>query len=115
CRTNDVYEAASLDGTQFALSSIYTLYDKFFLLSMPEITGIYDRSTIKDGELLDYYRGLSTAERIHRDKNSSARGCFTRSPRAGFARLVHYLNSVGDMYYWHAGSDLGVTPACIIA
>ena len=115
CRTSDVYEAASLDGTQFAVSSTYTLYDKFFLLSMPEISGSYDNSNIKDGVLLDYYRGLSNAERIHRDKNGSARNCFVRSPYPGRAVGVRCLSSNGGMNYDGAYNSYGVAPACIIA
>lgn len=116
CRTSDVYEAASLDGTQFAVSSTYTLYDKFFLLSMPEISGSYDNSNIKDGVLLDYYRGLSNAERIHRDKNGSARFCFLRSPLPWSANFVRYLVSDGGMGNRSlANNGGGVAPACIIA
>ena len=115
CRTSNVFEAASLDGTQFTTASTYTLYDKFFLLSRPEIFGDWDSASVKDGVQLEYYVGLSNAERIHRDKNGSARICFLRSPSPGGARNVRYLTSSGDLDYSYAGNSLGVAPACIIA
>ena len=115
CRTNNVFETESLDGTQFETASTYTLYDKFFLLSRPEVFGDWDSTSIKDGVQLEYYVGLSNAERIHRDKNGSARICFLRSPSPGGARNVRYLTSGGDLDYSYAGNSLGVAPACIIA
>jgi hypothetical protein len=107
---------ASLDGTQFATLSTYTLYDKFFLLSRPEIFGNWDSVNIKDGVQLEYYTGLSNAECIHRDKNGSARDCFLRSPYPMNARTIRFLNSSGDLSGNSASSSgYGVAPACIIA
>lgn len=111
CRTNNVFEVASLDGTQFATASTYTLYDKFFLLSRPEIFGDGD----SDGVQLEYYVGLSNAERIHRDKNGSARACFLRSPNQGYANNVRCLDSSGGLNGNGAHLSIGVAPACIIA
>ena len=115
CRTSNVFEAASLDGTQFTTASTYTLYDKFFLLSRPEIFGDWDSSSIKDGVQLEYYVGLSNAERIRRDKNGSARDCFLRSPYPGHASIVRDLNSGGVLGSGIASNNYGVAPACIIA
>ncbi|MBQ1838658.1 MAG: hypothetical protein II127_03475 [Ruminococcus sp.] len=115
CRTSNVFEAASLDGTQFATASTYTLYDKFFLLSRPEIFGDWDSASIKDGVQLEYYVGLSNAERIRRDKNGSARDCFLRSPYPGHASIVRDLNSGGVLGSGIASNSYGVAPACIIA
>ena len=115
CRTSNVFEAASLDGTQFTTASTYTLYDKFFLLSRPEIFGDWDSASIKDGVQLEYYVGLSNAERIRRDKNGSARRCFLRSPNPGNANFVRYLGTDGSLGSNHASSSFGVAPACIIA
>ena len=115
CRTSNVFEAASLDGTQFTTASTYTLYDKFFLLSRPEIFGDWDSASIKDGVQLEYYVGLSNAERIRRDKNGSARYCFLRSPYPGNANYVRYLSTYGDLNYNNASNSYGVAPACIIA
>ncbi len=115
CRTSNVFEAASLDGTQFTTASTYTLYDKFFLLSRPEIFGDWDSSSIKDGVQLEYYVGLSNAERIRRDKNGSARDCFLRSPYPGHASIVRDLNSGGVLGSGIASNSYGVAPACIIA
>lgn len=115
CRTSNVFEAASLDGTQFATASTYTLYDKFFLLSRPEIFGDWDSASIKDGVQLEYYVGLSNAERIRRDKNGSARDCFLRSPFPGNAGFVRNLASGGSLGSYGAYGSSGVAPACIIA
>ena len=115
CRTSNVFEAASLDGTQFTTASTYTLYDKFFLLSRPEIFGDWDSASIKDGVQLEYYVGLSNAERIRRDKNGSARDCFLRSPYPGHASIVRDLNSGGVLGSGIASNSYGVAPACIIA
>lgn len=115
CRTSNVFEAASLDGTQFTTASTYTLYDKFFLLSRPEIFGDWDSASIKDGVQLEYYVGLSNAERIRRDKNGSARSCFLRSPYPWNASRVRYLSTGGGLDGSYAYYSLGVAPACIIA
>lgn len=115
CRTSNVFEAASLDGTQFTTASTYTLYDKFFLLSRPEIFGDWDSASIKDGVQLEYYVGLSNAERIRRDKNGSARSCFLRSPLPGGANRVRSLYASGDLSSSNACDSYGVAPACIIA
>ena len=115
CRTNNVFEVASLDGTQFSTESTYTLYDKFFLLSRPEISGDWDSASVKDGVQLEYYVGLSNAERIHRDKDGSARHCFLRSPDKGSAYYVRYLSSNGNVFNNYAYDGYAVAPACIIA
>ena len=115
CRTSNVFEAASLDGTQFTTASTYTLYDKFFLLSRPEIFGDWDSASIKDGVQLEYYVGLSNAERIRRDKNGSARSCFLRSPYPGHANIVRALYTGGNLDSNGAYGSNGVAPACIIA
>ena len=115
CRTNSVFEAPSIDGTLFALNTTFTLYDKFFLLSRPEIFGDWDSASIKDGTQLEYYVGLTNSERIHRDKNGSARLCFLRSPYPGGACDVHCLNTGGNLGSSVANSSFGVAPACIIA
>lgn len=67
CRTNGVYEIDSLDGTHFTINQTYTLEDKFFLLSRPEVYGSWDHANLKDGELLDYYDGLTDEERKRYD------------------------------------------------
>lgn len=115
CRTNSVFEVNSLDGTEFAVNQVYSLSDKFFLLSRPEIYGTWDSSTYKDGELLEYYNGLTDTERIKRDEAGSARSAWLRSPYPGYAyyeRIVYTSGSVGNGNATNAG---GVAAACIIA
>lgn len=115
CRTNNVYEVESLDGKQFSLTSTYELYDKFFLLSRPEIFGDYDSTSVKDGVLLDYFNGLSASEKIKRDVNGTARVCWARSPFPYGAGSVRCLYSNGGLSNYYASSSYGVAPACIIA
>ncbi len=115
CRTNGVYECNSLDGTEFVINQVYNLKDKFFLLSRPEIYGTWDSSNYKDGELLEYYDGLTNEERKKFDVAGSVRSAWLRSPipsYASYARLVYTdgnVNSSGACY------SHGVAPACIIA
>ena len=115
CRTNSIFECASLDGTEFTVNQVYELKDKFFLLSRPEIYGSWDSATYKDGELLDYYEGLTNAERRKYDNVGSVRYAWLRSPypsNAYDARLVHTDGSLNSN---RAYSSYGVAPACIIA
>lgn len=80
CRTNGIHETNSLDGTAYTTNQVYTLSDKFFLLSRPEIWGTWDSTSYKDGELLDYYDGLTDTERKKYDENGSVRHVWLRSP-----------------------------------
>ncbi len=115
CRTNDVYEVNSLDGTVFTTSATYNLRDKFFLLSRPEIFGSWDSSSIKDGELLDYYNGLTQAERIKYDSFGAARFAWLRSPLPSGGRNERAVNSDGSVNDGGAYNGLGAAVACIIA
>ena len=115
CRTNGVFECASLDGTEFTINQVYELKDKFFLLSRPEIYGTWDSTAYKDGELLDYYDGLTNEEQKKYDNGGTVRYAWLRSPGpfgAGYERIVYADGSVSD---YRSYLDLGVAPACIIA
>jgi hypothetical protein len=115
CRTNSVFEVASLDGTVFTTNQVYNLAEKFFLLSRPEIFGDWDSASYKDGTQLEYYEGLTATERIKRDAAGSARNCWLRVPYPGDAhneRFVYTDGSLNSHYAYGAG---GVAPACIIA
>lgn len=115
CRTNSIFEVNSLDGTEFAVNQVYTLSDKFFLLSRPEIYGTWDSSTYKDGELLEYYNGLTDTERIKRDEAGSARDAWLRSPHPGYADLARIVSTSGALNCNSACHAYGVAAACIIA
>jgi len=115
CRTNSIFEVNSLDGTEFAVNQVYSLKDKFFLLSRPEIYGSWDSSTYKDGELLEYYNGLTDTERIKRDEAGSARYAWLRSPYPGYASIERYVNTSGALSSSGASVADGVAAACIIA
>ncbi len=115
CRTNSVFEVNSLDGTEFTVNKVYTLNDMFFMLSRPEIYGSWDSSSIKDGELLEYYEGLTDIERIKYDAAGTARNCWLRSPYPGGANLERYVTTSGALTSNYAFYGNGVAPACIIA
>lgn len=115
CRTNDVYEVDSLDGTTFAKSVTYNLRDRFFLLSRPEIYGSWDSSSLKDGELLDYYDGLTNAERIKYDSFGAARGAWLRSPFPSGGNSERHVYTDGSLISNHAYNAYGAAVACIIA
>ena len=115
CRTNSVFEVNSLDGTEYAVNQVYTLNDMFFLLSRPEIYGNWDSSTYKDGELLEYYEGLTNTERKKYDAAGSARYCWLRSPIPGHASNERIVSTSGALSSSNADYALGVAPACIIA
>ena len=115
CRTNSVFEVNSLDGTEYTVNTVYTLNDMFFMLSRPEIYGSWDSSSVKDGELLEYYEGLSDIERIKYDAAGSARYCWLRSPYPGYASSERIVNTSGALNIYSAIIGRGVAPACIIA
>lgn len=115
CRTNSVFECASLDGTEFAVNQVYELKDKFFLLSRPEIYGSWDSATYKDGELLDYYEGLTNAERKKFDNGGSVRYAWLRSPHPSYADYARRVATDGSLNSSGAYYGIGVAPACIIA
>lgn len=115
CRTSSIFEVNSLDGTEFDIDQVYTLKDKFFLLSRPEIYGTWDNATYKDGTLLEFYEGLTNTERIKYDATGSARSCWLRSPDPGLASLERGVHTSGALSHNGVYSAFGVAPACIIA
>ena len=115
-RTNDVYEVDSLDGTVQAKSTVYNVRDKFFMLSRPEIYGSWDSTSLKDGEQLEYYVGLTDTERITYDSFGSARLAWLRSPNPSGGSLVRIVNTDGSLSdYGYAYHGIGAAVACIIA
>lgn len=115
CRTNSVFEVNSLDGTEYTVNTVYTLNDMFFMLSRPEIYGSWDSSSIKDGELLEYYEGLTDIERIKYDAAGLARNCWLRSPIPRNASTEYNVSTSGALGGNYACDAIGVAPACIIA
>ena len=116
CRTNNagIMEVDSLDGTEFSPAETYNVEDKFFILSRPEIYGTYDSNSLKDGEQLDYYVGLSQSDLIKRDVGGTARLCWLRSPYPTSANNVRSVNTDGSRTSNGANGALGVAPACLI-
>lgn len=115
CRTNSMFEINSIDGTEFAVNQTYELTRKFFLLSRPEIYDSWDSSNIRDGEVLEYYDGLTSAERIHRDAGGTARTTWLRSLSPTGASTIRLVNTDGTMNSNYARYAYGVAAACIIA
>lgn len=115
CRTNGIHETNSLDGTAYTTNQVYTLSDKFFLLSRPEIWGTWDSTSYKDGELLDYYDGLTDTERKKYDENGSVRVVWLRSPHPSTAGNVRIVRTDGSVHSDTANGSYGVAAACIIA
>lgn len=115
CRTNAVYEVNSFDGSEFNPNETYNLSDKFFLLSRPEMYGSWDSENYKDGELLEYYDGLTDTERIKYDFINTARDTWLRSPMPSYSSHYRYVHTSGSFSREGASYSRGVAPACIIA
>ncbi len=115
CCTNSVYEVNSFDGSEFNPKEIYNLSDKFFLLSRPEMYGSWDNENCKDGELLEYYDGLTDTECIKYDFINTARDTWLRSPMPSYSSHYRYVNAHGSFHHEYAYYSYGVAPACIIA
>mgnify|MGYP007115403508 CR=1 FL=1 len=110
-----MFEVDILDGTEFSLDHTYQLEDKFFILSRPEVYGSWDSSSIKDGEVLDFYEDAENADRIKRDVGGTARWAWLRSPYPSTAHGVRVVSNDGSVDYHHANYSHGsVAPACII-
>lgn len=115
CRTNSIFESDSLHGASFTTNQIYSLEDKFFLLSRPEIYGTWDSESYKDGEQLAYYQGLTDVERIKYDASGAARYVWTRSPQTLSTANVRIVHVSGSLDGYSAFNSYAVCPACIIA
>lgn len=115
CRTNNVFETNSLDGTAFATGQTYNLHDKVFLLSRGEIWGSYDAASLKDGTILDFYDGLTNLERIKYDEFGVAHIAWVRTPYASHARSEYSVyTTTGAVNSGGANGASGVAAACVI-
>ena len=115
CRTNDIFETNSIDGTEFSESAVYNLQDKFFLLSRPEIFGTWDSESVKDGTQLAYYANLTSSERIKYDSFGTARLAWLRSPDPTRASSERFVNTDGSLGSNAAYNSRAASVACIIA
>ncbi len=115
CRTCSIYEHNSIDGTTFAINQAYTVTDKFFILSRPEIYGTWDSTAYKDGTLLTYYDGLTTAERMKFDQNGTACRAWLRSTDPAYTHIEKVVLVNGDLGYYYANGEIELAAACIIA
>ena len=85
------------------------------MLSRPEIYGSWDSATYKDGELLDYYEGLTNAERKKFDILGSVGYAWLRSPSPSYANSARIVSTDGSLSHSSAYTSSGVASACIIA
>ena len=116
CRTNNVFETPSLDDTTYELGVVYTVTDKVFILSRPEIWGTYENVAVRDGELLPYYDGLTNMERIKYDEWGTAHDVWVRTGLPSSPNTERRLRgSNGSLDVVSAGvSTPGVVAACVI-
>ena len=116
CRTNLRFEISGIDNEEFEPNRTYEIERKFFLLSRPEIFGVYENPDVRDGEILEYYRGLTDAERIHFDMNNAARTTNLRSPFSDNATSIQTkLTSGSPSSSNPRNKSFAVAAACIIA
>lgn len=115
CRTNSLSECNSFDSTEFKTNQTYTVEDKFFLLSRPEIWGDWDNEEYKDGEQLEYYKGLTNAEIKKYDMAGADCVVRLRSPDSQYAGSAQIINSDGSRNSAGCSLSYGVCVACIIA
>ena len=115
CCTNNVFEMNSLDGTAYDIRQVYNLEDKFFILSRPEIYGSWDDYNFKDGELLEFYTGLTDAERIKYNAAGLQTDIWLRSLRTDYASFCRKITITGNFSDGGASNNLFIVPACIIA
>lgn len=111
CATNNFFEVNNLDGASYTAGVSYTLNDKFFILSRPEIKDIQ----FADGTLLEYYQGASNRQRIKYDESLTPRYCFVRSAHPEATDSVYCVSSVGSISNWYPYEGYAIAPACIIA
>ena len=115
CRTGSQAEIESLNGDEFASNQAYTVTDKFFLLSRPEVTGTWYDPAIKDGSQLAYYVGKTAAERIKRNAIGTAYNIWLRSPNITNASYARIIRPDGELDTNSVAANNGIAPACIIA
>lgn len=119
CRTNAYFEVPYIDGASMLQESAYNVQDKFFILSRPEVFGVYENNDVArgDGSLLEFYEAASQSERIKYDAVNIAQHTWQRTPTRWsvmYERIIHSNGSNGSdgslANRFHA-----VAPVCVIA
>ena len=109
CGSNNVYEAPDSTVTK---GGIYSVNDKFFLLSNREIGFTSD---IDDGStLLPFYDGATNADRIKYNASGVAAGWWERTPYSGNAGGVRRVGTDGTLNGNSAYNAYGLAPDCEI-
>lgn len=109
CGSNNVYEAPDSTVTK---DGIYSVNDKFFLLSNREIGFTSD---VDDGStLLPYYDGATNADRIKYNASGVAANWSERTPVSGCADLVRLVDPDGTLSSKSVRLGGGLAPACNI-
>lgn len=109
CGSNNVYEAPDSTVTK---GGIYSVNDKFFLLSNREIGFTSD---IDDGStLLPFYDGATNADRIKYNASGVAEYWWERIPNSGSAHNVRLVHTDGTLHDSNPNYAHGLAPACNI-
>ncbi len=88
-------------------------YDKVFLASRKNIFGTDEFSGLSEGELFEYFRNATNADRI-KYQSGTARYWWLRTPDSGYADRVRLVDPDGALHLGYAGNAYGVVPACCI-
>jgi hypothetical protein len=84
-----------------------------FLPSRSEIYGSAEISGVNEGEIYDFYKNATDADRI-KYQSTAVRDWFLRTPNASGAGIVRHVASSGVLSYSIAHIALGLVPACCI-
>ena len=106
CGTNNTWE---LDG--WTLNTPYTVVDKFYLLSSPEVGFNADNT---QGSVMEYFRDAKNVDRVKYDFGGTARGWWLRSPYPSSASYVRAVISDGSLSYGYASYGTSAAAACEI-
>lgn len=115
CKTNNVYETSSVDGTQFTTYQTYIDDAKIFILSRPEVYGTYDDESYKDGVICEYYTGTDDTFKILKDASGNNCAQWIRSPYRWDPESERIVNTSGSISSYSANSYIASAPVCIIA
>ena len=107
-RSNEVYDS-------HGIKQAYNTTEKVFLLSGEEV-GFASESSIVCGEVFDFYKNATNADRIKYDisDGTTARYWWLRVPGPGNAYDERYVYSTGAQYSRSADNGYGASPACLI-
>ncbi len=116
CAGNSVFEVDSLDGTTCKKDTVYTVKDRFFLPSQPEMYGTYDNNAVRDGTIYRLWNevGASIPKTVQ-DLLNTARRYALRSNNRWTPTAAKIVNEEGTVATAYANMDTyAVAPVCVI-